>query len=497
MSTAYFFTKNQGQLADGFGADASFLHNYAVVGGRSDNRVLTERAQDRARMDTTRRQLLAVGAIGAAAYIFPVSATPRLSLGINAAQFGVHPDATGDQSKVLQTAIDQTAEARAPLWLAPGVYRAGNLSLPSGAHLVGTSGATRIVLAQGPSLLFAEHADGVTLAGLILDGGGLRLPKKSGLVHIQAGTALHIADCQLIGSGGNAIALEKCDGEVTQSTIIGAADNALFCNDSNGMRIVGNKISKSGNGGIRVWQSSKRRDGTLIADNWIDDTGARDGGTGENGNAINVFRAANVTVRGNHIKNAAFSAIRGNAASHIQIIDNHCSGLDEVAIYSEFDFEDALIADNVIDGAASGISVTNFKEGGHLAVVRGNSIRNLRERRLGANPAEQGFGIGVEADTTVTGNVIEHAETIGINVGWGPYLRDVTVANNIVRDAGIGIAVSVVDGAGDAVISDNQIMGALHGAIVGMKWQKAATGDLVLAGAEHYPKLRIRDNHVS
>ena len=220
-------------------------------------------------MDTTRRQLLAVGAIGAAAYIFPVSATPRLSLGINAAQFGVHPDATGDQSKVLQTAIDQTAEARAPLWLAPGVYRAGNLSLPSGAHLVGTSGATRIVLAQGPSLLFAEHADGVTLAGLILDGGGLRLPKKSGLVHIQAGTALHIADCQLIGSGGNAIALEKCDGEVTQSTIIGAADNALFCNDSNGMRIVGNKISKSGNGGIRVWQSSKRRDGTLIADNWI------------------------------------------------------------------------------------------------------------------------------------------------------------------------------------------------------------------------------------
>jgi hypothetical protein len=40
-------------------------------------------------------------------------------------------------------------------------------------------------------------------------------------------------------------------------------------------------------------------------------------------------------------------------------------------------------------------------------------------------------------------------------------------------------------------------MGALHGAIVGMKWHKAATGDLVLADAEHYPKLRIRDNHVS
>ena len=56
-------------------------------------------------------------------------------------------------------------------------------------------------------------------------------------------------------------------------------------------------------------------------------------------------------VRGNHIRNAAFSAIRGNAASNIQIIGNNCSALDEVAIYSEFEFEGAVIADNVIDGA--------------------------------------------------------------------------------------------------------------------------------------------------
>ncbi len=484
-------------MADGFSADTSRLYDYTAFLERSDSRVLTERAQDRARMDTTRRQLLAVGVTGAAAYISPVNAAPRLALGINAAQFGVHPGATDDQSMVLQSAIDRATEARVPLWLAPGVYRAGNLNLPSGAHLVGTRGATRITLAQGPSLLSAERADGITLTGLMLDGGSRRLPKNRGLVHILAGKALRIADCQLNGAGGNAIALEECDGEVTRSTIIGATDNALFCTDSNGMRIVGNTIANAGNGGIRVWQSRKRHDGSLIADNRIDDTGARDGGTGENGNAINVFRAVNVIVRGNHIRNAAFSAIRGNAASHIQIIGNHCSALDEVAIYSEFDFENALIADNVIEGAASGISVTNFKEGGHLAIVRGNTIRNVRGRRSGAARAEQGIGIGVEADTTVTGNVIEHAETIGINAGWGAYLRNVTVANNVVRDAGIGVAVSVVDGAGEAVISGNQIMGAVRGAIVGMEWQKAVTGDLALAGAELYPKLRISGNHVS
>ena len=81
-------------------------------------------------------------------------------------------------------------------------------------------------------------------------------------------------------------------------------------------------------------------------------------------------------VRGNHIRNAAFSAIRGNAASDIQIIGNNCAELDEVAIYSEFDFEGAVIADNVIDGTESGISITNFNEGGRLATVHGNIVRN-------------------------------------------------------------------------------------------------------------------------
>ncbi len=69
----------------------------------------------------------------------------------------------------------------------------------------------------------------------------------------------------------------------------------------------------------------KRHDGSVVADNTIEDTAARAGGTGENGNAINVFRAANVIVRNNIIRRAAFSAIRGNAAANIQIIGNNCA----------------------------------------------------------------------------------------------------------------------------------------------------------------------------
>ncbi|MGH6684182.1 MAG: TIGR03808 family TAT-translocated repetitive protein [Pseudolabrys sp.] len=444
-------------------------------------------------MDLNRRRLIIAASTG---LVTPVVAAPLSRFGFDAAQFGVHPGAIDDQSPILQRAIDQAASNRTPLILAPGVYRAGDLKLPAGAHIAGVRGATRIILTHGPSLLSAGHTDTVSLDGLMLDGGGQPLPEGRAMVHFDNVRAMLIVDCEIAGAGGNGVTLQACDGEITHSTIIGAADNALYCNDSRGLMITANIIAKSGNGGILVWQSEKRRDGTLIADNRVEDTAARAGGTGQNGNAINIFRAADVMVRGNHIRNAAFSAIRGNSASNIQIIGNNCAALDEVAIYSEFSFEGAVIADNVIDGAETGISVTNFNEGGRLATVHGNIVRNLGTRRPNRPPEEAGTGIGVEADTVVSGNVIEGAQRAGISAGWGQYLRNVAISDNVVRKAGFGVAVSVVAGASVAVISNNVFADTKGGAIVGMEFHKAVTGDLALAGAERYPQLRISGNQV-
>ena len=446
-------------------------------------------------MDLNRRHLLA--AAGMTALADPAKAGPLATFGVDAATFGVRAGASEDQSRQLQRAIDHAAQTRVPLMLAPGVYRAGDLRLPSGVALTGVRGATRLVFTKGASLVSVEHAETVTLSGVALDGARSPFPGGRGLVDVRDTKDLRLADCAIDNAAGNAVRLEKCQGEVTRCIVSAAADNALFCLDNSGLRIAFNTIRGSGNGGIRVWQSAKRRDASLIADNTIEDTRAVAGGSGENGNAINIFRAANVIVRGNHIRNAAFSAIRGNAASDIQILGNNCSGLDEVAIYSEFDFEGAVIADNVIDEAAIGISVTNFKQGGRLATVRGNLVRNLRARQPGTPPDAAGIGIGVEADTTVTGNVVENAQTAGISAGWGQYLRNVVIDGNVVRESGFGITVSVASNAGAAVISANSISGARRGAIVGMEWQKAVTGDLTLSGAERYPQLRISGNQVT
>jgi uncharacterized secreted repeat protein (TIGR03808 family) len=416
---------------------------------------------------------------------------------IDATVFGLRPNAAEDQSATLQRAIDRAAAARAVLHLPPGFYRAGSLQLPPYAAIAGVAGATRILMSAGPFMLAATGSDHVTLRELILDGSGVPLPARHGLVHLVQGRALRIADCEIVNAGGNGVTLEAIAGEVTGNTV-GAADSAIFSLDARGLRIAGNTIRGAGNGGILVWRSTPGDDGTLVVDNRIEDIGNRSGGSGQYGNAVNVFRADNVIVRGNRIRNAAFSAVRGNKASNLQIAGNTCSGLGEVALYAEFGSEGAVIANNIVDGAAIGVSVTNFNDGGRLAVVQGNLIRNLHDRRPpGTDPNDgAGIGIGVEADTAVTGNVVENAPNIGIAVGWGSYLRDVSVSANVIRGADYGIAVSVAPGAGAAVIADNLLSGVRRGAIVGMELKNPVTGDLSQDGAGRYAQLSIAGNRV-
>ena len=129
---------------------------------------------------------------------------------------------------------------------------------------------------------------------------------------------------------------------------------------------------------------------------------------------------------------------------------------------------------------------------------KATSIRNLLPKRpAGTDPGDGGgVGISVEADTAVTGNVIENAPTAGIMLGFGQYLRDVAVTGNVVRKADIGIAVSVAPGAGTALIADNVIAESQRGAIVGMDASKIVTGDLTKGGAERYAHLSLTGNRV-
>ena len=87
-------------------------------------------------------------------------------------------------------------------------------------------------------------------------------------------------------------------------------------------------------------------------------------------------------------------------------------------------------------------------------------------------PGTFGIGISVEADISVTGNVVENAPLYGIQLGWGAYMRNVIATGNIVRASGEGIYVSVVEGVGSAIICDNIIQDSKNGGIVGHSWSR-------------------------
>jgi uncharacterized secreted repeat protein (TIGR03808 family) len=451
-------------------------------------------------MDIDRRRLFSSSAAGLAAGALGPSvahAAPLPSaLGRDATQYGVRPNSPDDQSKALQRAIDECSRAQAPLALPPGTYRTGPLQLPNGAQITGIRGASRLQFTGGASLLESRGGDGISLSNLVIDGGGIALPTRRGLVHCLQGRDLRVVDCEIVASGGNGIWLENIAGEVRGNTIRDIATTAVVSFDALGLIVGSNTIRNTSDNGIEILRTAIGDDGTMVIDNRIDGIKAGPGGSGQYGNAINAFRAGNVIVRGNRISNCDYSAVRGNSAANIQITGNSVSNVREVALYSEFSFEGAIIANNTVDVAAVGVSVCNFNEGGRLAVVQGNIIRNLLPKRpIGTAPDDDaGIGIYVEADTSVTGNVIENAPSFGIIAGWGKYLRDVAITGNVIRNTPIGIGVSVNEGAGSALINGNMMSGIGRGAVVGLDHAKAVTGDLTLDGRSSFAQIALGTN---
>ena len=454
-------------------------------------------------MDVNRRHLIGASAAGFAGALAmspdAARAAPLTSaLGRDATQYGVRPGSPDDQTRALQRAIDEAARAQAPLALPPGVYRTGMLRLQSGTQLVGVRGATRLIFNGGASMLQGEGAGSIGLTNITLDGSGIPLPSRRGLVHCVSGRDIRIIDCEITGSGGNGIWFENVSGDVSGNTISKIAVTGITSFDAQGLLVSRNTILGTDDNGIEILRTAIGDDGTLVLDNRIEDIKAGPGGSGQYGNAINAFRAGNVIVRGNRIRNCDYSAVRGNSASNIQISGNSVSNVREVALYSEFSFEGAVIANNTVDGAALGVSVCNFNEGGRIAVVQGNIIRNLLLKRpIGTAPDDDaGIGIYVEADTSVTGNVIENAPAFGIVAGWGKYLRDVAITGNVIRNAFVGIGVSVVPGAGTALVNNNMISETPRGAVVGLDHARPITPDLSAEGAQRFAQVVVGTNAV-
>lgn len=451
----------------------------------------------------TRRSLLAgLAALPVAAQA--KSSDPFLSNAdfrgaLDASHYGVSPDALGADARAFNRLLREAAARNMPVFLPPGVYRLDDIDLPDNIRLSGVPDATRLVYSGEGRFIRALGSKRVALADIAIDGANRWLADdQQGLLTFQNVETLSLERCDIRGAQKFAVWAERCGGNIDGNAISGAAASAVYAVECRDLAIRDNVVSDCGDGGILVHRWTKGFDGTIVTGNRISRILAKSGGTGEYGNGINVFRADGVQIANNYITDCAFTAVRSNAGSNVQITSNQCLRSGETAIYSEFGFDGAMISNNIIDGAANGILSVNFNEGGRLAVISGNMIRNLK---LTA-PYEQedaffGIGIEAEADATVSGNVIEGAPRWGMLIGWGPYLRDVNVTGNVVRNAAVGIAATVVEDAGHASIRQNIFSGIADSAIAGYRWIEKVTGDLTEPGAETFAHLDIADNRIS
>ncbi len=395
----------------------------------------------------------------------------------------------------LQARIDAAAARRQVLRLPPGVIATRGLTLPSGTRLVGAPAGTVLKLVGDGPLVSARRADRISLEGVAF-AGAPRARHDGGLVDFEDVGFVSIEACRIENATRDGVRLTRCGGAITRSTIRGAGRGGLFSLDSSGLAIEDNLVEDCADNGVQIWRSAQGVDGTRIVRNRIRRIAARSGGTGQYGNGVSIFRAGGVRVERNHVADCAFSALRDNSGHGVRFLDNTCLRSGETAIFAEFAWRDATIAGNLIDGAASGIQMVNFADhGGRGGVCAKNTLRGLHPYR-GETGWHWGYGCGLklEADIVATQNVIEGAPWVGALLGWGASLQNVRLEDNVIRDAPIGVGVSVAPGAGTASVLRNRIEGAREGAIVAMQWERVV-GDFAREAAR-WPLARVEDNRV-
>jgi uncharacterized secreted repeat protein (TIGR03808 family) len=448
---------------------------------------------DNGRMSTlrpTRRTLIAGLATALAA---PALIGRAIAEDVNPLDFGVQLLADGDQSAALQAAIDAAADSGRDVRLPPGEFTAANLRLPGAVRLIGTSRDTTLVNSDGQPVITIVNG-----RGTVIDGVSFHSTTTDAIIILEDGVeAALIANCMFSGDGIG-IRSSVASATIDTCTFIELRDAAVHSvNSADGLIIRGNRVVRCGNAGFRIWRDEPGHDGSIVTGNSISDIDWVAGGNGQNGNGVNIFQADDVIVSDNVISDCAFTAVRVNAGRNTQVRGNTCLRSGEVAIFSEFGFSGSIIADNIIDGAATGIDITNLDSGGYLATCTGNIVRNITPSSA-VNPDTRPVGIYAEADTVVANNVIENVPGIGIAAGYGPFVRNVSVTGNVMTGCTMGIGVTVVDDpqVGHVTVSGNMISGATAGGIVGMEWENVVSDDLA-RDAGKYAHVLIADNAVA
>ena len=279
----------------------------------------------------TRRRLVGTLAAGATSSLIlsPVRVLAQglrgtLEGGIDATHEGLNPGSPDDQSLAFAKALQKAGSEGRPLFLAPGRYEVSEIALPDHTSIVGIPGQTRIVLRSGSALLRARGATRLALEGLTFDGAGIPLADpEAGLVDAEDVSSLALDDCEFLESGGAGARLRACAGRVENCIFQSIATVGLLLDQSRGD--AGNWQHRSPIAATPASSSRatrKAKTAAIVTQNRVAHIRADAGGTGQNGNGINLDKANGVVIADNRIDDCAFSAIRCFSSDEVAVTGN-------------------------------------------------------------------------------------------------------------------------------------------------------------------------------
>lgn len=400
-------------------------------------------------------------------------------------------------SRTLSIELREAAAKGAAVRLAPGVTPIRTLDLPDGARLIGAPGGSTLRLVGAGPLLTARFAKNIVLEAVTFDAADGNIPREQGIIDFSDVFDFSIKGCVFRNSTARAVNLARCGGRFAGNTIEDAKDAGFFSLDSLGVDVDSNKLRRCGDDGAVFWATSVGRyDGSRVRDNLIEDISNLSGGNGPWGNGVLVFAAGGLRVENNKIRRCAYSAVRNNAGHDVAVIGNDCETFGERAMYAEFGAKRSTFQNNKIHDAGAGIGVANADRGTDGAVVAGNTITGLRETHPDPDFGPQMMwltGIVCEKNCDIVGNTIVGPGWIGIGLGgWRENLR---AEGNRIEGLDYGLAFATGEGAGDAVIAHNSVLGTRKAAIVATAGLNFLPGDVAEPGAaRNYPRLRVEDN---
>ncbi len=372
------------------------------------------------------------------------------------------------QSLSLAGAVAAAARAAKPLNILPGAYRTSGFSITAPLEIFAAPGTVVIEPAGGECFNIdirpasgSSLLEGVTIRGIGFQGKGAifptgvnpaerpvdpfldaAMPRFNALITAFRVRNLIVEDCAIGGSQAGGLALWRCRNASVTRNEFSNNNISIYSAQGENNLFADNDIHDNANFAIVVEQWPPGPDYTILRNNRIAKTAASFGadpsrgivgGSGPYGNGVFGLYAHHMMVEGNRISDSAFSGVRMNGCSDVQIANNAIDRSGETGIMVEcpqtdgktpngLGYEGGVIANNIVSGAAEGVSVTNGWYGGRRVSINGNQVRSIARKSFRTSDpnwpryATYGDGIYAEADVDIVGNIVEDCDGCGIYV---------------------------------------------------------------------------------